>query len=365
MKRSCTSSPIVAVARAAARSPCTPRAVRGVVVARCRGARSAAARRPRGARRASSSRAPCSPRRRTRPSRRPPAAASPASMFAASSKRARSSIDGGDFLAALAPPRAARRRTASPAPVRYSVCLIASTSGSVAAGARSRRTGANDSYGWCSRTSPRADRLEEVALLLEALRRAPATNGGYFRSGRVDQLVDRDAAGAGSPARSRGTGRPGRARTSRAGSAPPRRCSRWRPRGARRRRSCAPDSSPLSACSRSSTSSSSTHRSLLRVTRNWWHDVDLHAREQLVHVRVDDRREQHELVRPVADRRAAARSGAAASAAPAPRRRRSSRPKASSPSSCDDEVEALVEDARERVRRIEADRRQHRQRPPA
>ena len=37
-----------------------------------------------------------------------------------------------------------------------------------------------------------------------------------------------------------------------------------------------------------------------------------------------------------------------------------SRPKASLPSSSHDEVQALVEDARERVRRIEAERRQHR-----
>ena len=87
----------------------------------------------------------------------------------------------------------------------------------------------------------------------------------------------------------------------------------------------------------------------------------LHAGEQLADVRVQDRREEDERV--LARRRSPAAGGsrAAARAAPARSRRASSRPKASRPSQLDDEVQALVEHARERMRRVEADRRQHRQ----
>ena len=87
---------------------------------------------------------------------------------------------------------------------------------------------------------------------------------------------------------------------------------------------------------------------------------DLHAREQIVDMRVDDRRQEHEIVRPAGDfarqrdkpRQRARRlhHGHAAAAA-----------EGVAPLEGNDEVQALVEDARERMRRVEPERTQHRQ----
>ena len=87
----------------------------------------------------------------------------------------------------------------------------------------------------------------------------------------------------------------------------------------------------------------------------------VHAGEQLAHVRVQDRGQEDEGVLGRRRSPAAGGSRAAARAAPARSRRRELRPNASRALELDGEVEALVEHARERVRRVEADRRQHRQ----
>ena len=71
--------------------------------------------------------------------------------------------------------------------VRYSVCLIASTRGSAAACSMNRCTlVANDSYGWCTRTSPsRSVENTDLGVSPSAKRGWVAgTNGRSFRLGR-------------------------------------------------------------------------------------------------------------------------------------------------------------------------------------
>ncbi len=73
--------------------------------------------------------------------------------------------------------------------VRYSVCLIARTSGSVAACSRNACTEVEkESYGWWSRTSlvRRAAKMSgaDADSTSARSRWVPATNFGYFSSGR-------------------------------------------------------------------------------------------------------------------------------------------------------------------------------------
>ena len=106
-------------------------------------------------------------------------------MLRRSSKRALSSTRQTPACRAR-PPSISAGTSGESSLVRYTVCLIASTSGS-----RGRlRTNAsklvaNESYGWWTRTSPRADRREDVAGLASARRRpGDRAHGSSFSSGR-------------------------------------------------------------------------------------------------------------------------------------------------------------------------------------
>jgi hypothetical protein len=122
---------------------------------------------------------------------------------------------------------------------------------------------------------------------------------------------------------------------------------------------CRWGSSPCSAVRRFLISSSSTKRSLLRVTRNWKQPFTFHAGEQLVDVRVQDRRQEHEAVLAAGDLR---RQQDDARQGPGRLHDRDARLAAEGvlAGQLDHEVQALVEEPRERVRRVEAERRQHR-----
>ena len=73
--------------------------------------------------------------------------------------------------------------TAESEPERYSVCLIASTSGSRAAWRMKSATGVNAWKGWCSTMS-----FSRITLnrSVSGVSRCglPGVNGGYLRSGR-------------------------------------------------------------------------------------------------------------------------------------------------------------------------------------
>ncbi len=122
---------------------------------RCRRGSSGGCRRPPGARRAGPWRGSSGRRART-PRARPPASSMRArSMLACSSKRALSSTSATTCLPASAAFTSDATMPASSPPVRYSVCLIASTCGSRAACSTNASTEvANESYGWCRSTSP-------------------------------------------------------------------------------------------------------------------------------------------------------------------------------------------------------------------
>ena len=154
---------------------------------------------------------------------------------------------------------------------------MASTSGSAAACSRNACTlVANESYGWCTRTSPAQDRGEDVGGLPGP---SPfrsgcvlVANGGKRRSctpgaADVGDLLQRRSGPAARPA---GTPRPrrcpARGRAGPAPAAPMCSSTSRRTGGPKRRRT----SSRSSAWSRSSSLSSSTSRSSLRVTRNAW-----------------------------------------------------------------------------------------------
>src|ERR1035438_8050852 len=74
-------------------------------------------------------------------------------MLFSSSKRALSSMSVATCLPFSAASMSAPTTGELPL-VRYRVCLIASTWGSLAAWLTNCTTGSNDSYGWCSRRSP-------------------------------------------------------------------------------------------------------------------------------------------------------------------------------------------------------------------
>ena len=113
--------------------------------------------------------------------------------------------------------------------------------------------------------------------------------------------------------------------------------------------------SPCSLVRRFFTSSSSTNRSLLRVTRNWWQPSTFMPREQFTHMRMQDGRKKHEAVRATGDfgrQRDGPRQYA--------RRLHDGlgriAPEGILALQFDGEVQALVEYARERMRGIEPDR---------
>ena len=281
-------------------------------------------------------------------------------MLASSSKRAISSTTTVTSL----PLRAASIRisiSSESVPVRYTVCLIATT---LRVARRLLRmnsiTGRNDWNGWCSRMSLFAHAPRRCRAPAASAVGRPGWNGGNLRSGRstwsgtlmqphqvhraVDavevvlveaELLQQEVA----------TMRCEQLSATSSRTASP----KWR---------CG--SSPCSAVRRFFTSSSSTKRSRVARDAELVAAQHLHAGEELADVRVQDRGEEHEVVLGAARRPAAGGSRAAARAAPARSPRRELRPKASLALELDGEVEALVEHARERVRRVEPDRRQHR-----
>ena len=70
------------------------------------------------------------------------------------------------------------------APVRYTVCLIATTRGSSALERMKSSTGANDWNGWCSRTSCRAMVSNWSSSPASRAAGTDGVNAGYLRSGR-------------------------------------------------------------------------------------------------------------------------------------------------------------------------------------
>ena len=203
------------VRRSAGRSRCR-RARSAGGSCRCRGGSSGGCPRLRAAPPGSSSRASCSRPRRTSRARRLPAGGWRGSMLASSSKRARSSM-----MVVTSLPLCAAATSASTmgesAPVRYSVCLMASTCGSAAARRRKSITGAKLWKGWCSSTSP--------ARSCSNRSHAPASGWRQCRrEGRVlqvaapGQLVDRRQPVQVHRARRRGTGPARPARTAAAGN---------------------------------------------------------------------------------------------------------------------------------------------------
>ena len=69
-------------------------------------------------------------------------------------------------------------------PVRYTVCLMATTFGSSAACSSISITGLKDWNGWCSRMSPLRIGAEDVAMLAAASWACPGRNGVNFSAGR-------------------------------------------------------------------------------------------------------------------------------------------------------------------------------------
>ena len=109
-------------------------------------------------------------------------------MLACSSKRALISTSTSTCLPASAASMSASMIGESP-DVRYSVCLIASTCGSAAACSMNRCTRvANESYGWCSRTSRRGSALKMSTglggLHLGEVGVRRGMKAGYFSSAR-------------------------------------------------------------------------------------------------------------------------------------------------------------------------------------
>ena len=120
-----------------------------------------------------------------------------------SSKRAISSTTAVTCL-----PRSAARMSAATTgesvPGRYSVCLMASTSGSSAACSTSARTASNASYGWWTRMSPASMRVEDRGP--PRLRRAPGRASCPGRAAPrtpAPRRCSRARGGRGSPARGR------------------------------------------------------------------------------------------------------------------------------------------------------------------
>ena len=144
--------------------------------------------------------------------------------------------DGGDVLAVVRPRSPAHRRWASAAPVRYSVCLMASTCGSAAARRRKSITGAKLWKGWCSSRSP-ARSCSKMVQGLRGIRGQRGREGRVLQVAAPGQLVDGRQAVQVHRARRRDTDPGVPARTAAAGSP---RCLRDNPsrsRGAPRRHS--------------------------------------------------------------------------------------------------------------------------------
>ena len=186
-------------------------------------------------------------------------------MFACSSKRASSSTTTVTSL----PPRAASisaRMSSEFVPVRYTVCLMATTVGSTAACRIKLITGLNDSYGWCNKMSALRIALNTSGSMLNAGGN-PGTNGLNLRSGRstnsgicikrtrfTGPLTRYRSSGArlNCCKRNSETSVEHRSATSRRTASPKLRCG----------------NSPCKAVRKLVISSSSTYRSELRVTRN-------------------------------------------------------------------------------------------------
>ncbi len=112
-------------------------------------------------------------------------------MLFSSSKRALISIATATCLWFSAA-RIRWRTTSAFAPARYSVILIASTSGSSDACRRNDSTGPNESYGWCSRMSDLRTSAKMSALSGASFEKR-GTNGGSRRSCRGSAASDASA----------------------------------------------------------------------------------------------------------------------------------------------------------------------------
>ena len=126
-------------------------------------------------------------------------------MLRCSSKRALSSIRATTCLPFSAAVRSAASRRGS-SPVRYSVCLIASTCGSRLASSRKSRMFVNPSYGWCSSTSPSRS-VSKMPLSSSPSRSGTAgANSGKLRSGRFTGRPIRSAEPSGPSSRKMSSG---------------------------------------------------------------------------------------------------------------------------------------------------------------
>ena len=104
-------------------------------------------------------------------------------MFAASSKRARSSMTTVTSLPARAASTSAST-TGESGPVRYSVCLIASTCGSVGRLPQEIDHGREAVERVVQQHVLLADRLEDMPAVPRAAAARAGMNGGYLRSRR-------------------------------------------------------------------------------------------------------------------------------------------------------------------------------------
>ena len=155
--------------------------------------------------------------------------------------------------------------------VRYSVSLMASTAGSLAAWRMSAPTERlNDEYGWCTSRSPERSTLKKSAgpSSVSSSGSVMPRQWGHVSSGRGRSAISlRPLRSMGPRTRTRASARRLSSRSSRSStssdivSATSRRTAHWK----RRRRS-----SICTAISRSSASSSLRVRSALRVTRKLW-----------------------------------------------------------------------------------------------
>src|ERR1700733_12243603 len=151
--------------------------------------------------------------------------------------------------------------------VRYSVCLIASTRGSAAAETTRRSVlAANESYGWCTRTS-RSEIAAKMLLSVGSMV-SDGTNGGYLSCGRSRSAI------ADRPERSSGPGTRYTALVSTPSSVTSRSSTSLDIDSSTSSRTACSNRRRVSSrsidFSRSSVTSSSISRSRILVTRNTW-----------------------------------------------------------------------------------------------